>query len=316
MAQVVGVDVGGSHITAGLFDACRLVRRHSIAFIPGSLGKGVPEVVSEAIRRVLPHYDGEPVGVGMPGVTTQDGIVLLAPNLGLVDFPVQARLREMGYAAHVLNDANAAALAEWYSGAGKGSKTLICVTVGTGIGAGVVVDGRLLVGKSGRGGEIGHMVLMPGGPECSCGTRGCLEALASGQAIARMGRQACSGGDPVLLRLCSDDPCRLEAKTVFEAARAGSQAARQVIEQAAMWLGVALVNVVSVIDPEIIIIGGGVALSGEQFLEPVRRSMEASALCRIAMPPVVRATHGTEAGMLGAAVHAGMSSGVLGRLIP
>ncbi len=316
MALVVGVDVGGSHITAGLFDGRQFVGRHSIAFVPGNLGKGVPEAVSEAVRRVLPDYDGEPVGVGMPGVTTQDGIVLLAPNLGLVDFPAQARLREMGYVAHVLNDANAAAVAEWYSGAGKGYKSFICVTVGTGIGSGVVLDGRLLVGKSGRGGEIGHMLLMPGGPECSCGTHGCLEALASGQAIARMGKQACSGGDPVLLRLCSDDPCTLGAKTVFEAARAGSHAARQVIEQAAMWLGVALANVVSVIDPEIIIIGGGVALSGEQFLEPVRRSMEASALCRIAMPPVVPAAHGTEAGMLGAAVHAAMSSGVLGRLVP
>jgi len=312
---MVGVDVGGSHITAGLFDGHQFVRRYHIAFSPGSLGKGVPEAVAEATSQVLPEYDGQPVGVGMPGVTTADGIVLLAPNLGLVDFPVQARLRALGFSAHVLNDANAAAVAEWYSGAGKGAKSLVCVTVGTGIGAGVVIDGHLLVGKSGRGGEIGHMLVMPGGPECSCGTHGCLEALASGQAIARMGKQACSGGDPVLLRLCSDDPCTLEAKTVFEAARAGSQTARQVIEQAAMWLGVALANVVSVIDPEIIIVGGGVALSGEQFLEPVRRSMEASALCRIAMPPVVLAAHGTEAGMLGAAVHAGMSSGALGRLI-
>ena len=314
MASMVGVDVGGSHITSGVFDGTRFVRRHDVAFAPGSLGEGVLEAVSEAVSRVLPAYDGQPVGVGIPGVTTADGVVLFAPNLGLEDYPVEARLRELGFSAHVINDANAAAVAEWYSGAGRGSKSLICVTVGTGVGAGIVMDGRLLVGTSGRGGEIGHMLVMPGGPECSCGTHGCLEALASGQAISRMGRQACSGGDPLLLRLCSNDPRTLDAKMVFEAARAGSQAARQIVEQAAMWLGVALANVVSVVDPEIIIIGGGVALSGEEFLEPVRRSMEASALCRIVMPAVVLAHHGTGAGMLGAAVHAGMASGVLGRL--
>lgn len=312
--MTVGVDVGGSHITSGLFDGDQFTRRHHLTFAPGSLGEGVLEAVSEAVSRVLPAYDGLPVGVGMPGVTSADGVVLMAPNLGLADFPMQARLRDLGLSAYVINDANAAALAEWHSGAGRGARSLICVTVGTGIGAGIVLDGQVLFGACGRGGEIGHMLVMRGGPECGCGTRGCLEALASGQAIARMGRQACSGGDPVLLGMCSNDPCTLDAKMVFEAATAGSRAASQIVEQAAIWLGIALANVVSVVDPEVIIVGGGIALSGEEFLDAVRRSMEASALCRIRIPAVVRAHHGTAAGMLGAAIFAGLSSGVLRRM--
>ncbi|MDP2858438.1 MAG: ROK family protein [Bacillota bacterium] len=308
---MVGVDVGGSHIAAGLFDGREFIRRHHVAFAPGSVREDVVEAVAEASSRVTPRQSRLPVGVGMPGVTSADGVVLLAPNLSLWDFPMQARLRDLGLSAHVINDANAAALAEWHSGAGRGARSLICVTVGTGVGAGIVLDGQVLFGACGRGGEIGHMLVMPGGPECGCGTHGCLEALASGQAIARMGRQACSGGDPVLLRLCSDDPRTLDAKMVFEAARAGSRAASQIVEQAAMWLGIALANVVSVVDPEVIIVGGGVALSGEEFLDAVSRSMEASALCRIRMPAVVRAHHGTDAGLLGAAVFAGLSSGVL-----
>jgi glucokinase len=129
-----------------------------------------------------------------------------------------------------------------------------------------------------------------------------------------MGREACSGGGPALSRLCSNDPATLDARAVFEAAKTGSEAATQIVEQAAMWLGIALANVVSVVDPEVIIIGGGVALSGEDFLQGVRRSMQASALCRIRMPDIVPAHHRTDAGMLGAAVHAGLSNGLLRRM--
>ena len=307
--------MGGSHVTSALFHGEAIVRRAGTSFSHGSHGASIVQVILDAVQAVSATEARMaarvPVGVGMPGIVTGDGTVLLAPNLGIRNLALNDALLREGLRAHVVNDANAAALAEWYSGAGRGRGSLICVTVGTGIGGGVIIDDRLVSGSAGRGGEIGHLTVAPGGPLCSCGSRGCLEAVSSGSAIARQGQEAAHAGDPCLNDVCAERPGMIDAQMVFEAARRGSARARQIVERAGRYLGQALAGVVCTVDPEVIIIGGGVAMAGDDFIEPVRHALEQSSLYRLRRTPVVRAYHATDAGVIGAAVHAAIAERVL-----
>ena len=317
MGLTIGVDVGGSHVTSILFDNM-VAREHSnITFPPRSKGADIVEIITEAVNAVWRKENPlPPVGIGIPGIITESGVLELAPNLGLRVFDMVRALNCAGLRAYILNDANAAALGEWHAGAGKGCNSIVCVTVGTGIGSGVVLHGRPLIGAYGRAGEIGHMTVMPGGPECSCGQRGCLEALSSATAIAREGRRLAQAGDEALNDLArgsGHETADISARMVFEAMRLGSKGARQAIETAARWLGMALSSVVVMLDPDVIVVGGGVGQAGEDFLGPVRSALSENVVCALRETPVVQAQLGASAGVTGAAVYAAQREAVLGR---
>jgi glucokinase len=220
-------------------------------------------------------------------------------------FPLKDLLQqELGLPVYVGNDANLAGLGEHRYGAGRGVSHLVYLTVSTGIGGGVIVAGKLLLGADGLAGEVGHMTLEAQGPRCNCGNTGCLEALAAGPAVARQGAAALNRGEsPGLSALAHGQAELVTAKTVVEAARNGDVVARSVVDRAGFYLGVGVVNLIHLFNPQLVVIGGGFAIgAGEMLFEPVRRAVEERV-----MPPfrqalrIVPAALGDDAGLMGAA---------------
>ncbi|MEX0800508.1 MAG: ROK family protein [Dehalococcoidia bacterium] len=221
------------------------------------------------------------LGIASPGaVDAQRGIVPEAPQLpGWQDVPLARILGDrIGLAARLENDATAAALGEHRFGAGKGSRYMIYITVSTGVGGGIIIDGQMYGGKSGAAGELGHIVIDVNGPPCGCGSRGCLESLASGTAIAKRGEElAASGKSPALAKLReAEGP--VTAEMVHRAATEGDTASVGLYREAGRYFGVALASYVNIFDPEVIVIGGGVAKAGELLMAEARATMEAMAM--------------------------------------
>jgi len=200
--------------------------------------------------------------------------------------------------AFLENDANVAALGEQWRGAGQGSANMVMVTIGTGIGGGIVLDGRLYTGANGAAGELGHAVIEPGGPQCSCGRRGCLETLTSATAMVRMAREAMDRG--VKTELSKEE--NLEARDIIMAARAGDRLALEIVEKAAYYLGIGLGNIINILNPDTIVIGGGVSRAGELLFEPLCRAARENCLESAgSIVRIVPAQLGNDAGFVGAA---------------
>jgi glucokinase len=281
------VDLGGSKILSVIAqgDGRRLGEdRRSTSAEEG------PEVVLERIvgsledalaKAGLQRGDLAAVGICSPGPCDIDaGVISSAPNLpGWRDVPICRYLEErLGVPARLENDANAAALGEHVYGAGRGCRHLIYMTVSTGIGGGLIIDGRLYRGATGVAGELGHMVIDPDGPLCGCGNRGCLEALASGTAIAARGEELVAQGGSALLAKLVQEQGKLTAAIVGQAAEAGDSASRDIIRRAGYYLGIGFASYVNIFNSEVIIIGGGLAKLGELLLGPARAEMEARAM--------------------------------------
>ncbi len=269
---VVGVDLGGTQIRTGLVTPQGRVVRREATQTPR---KGGPDAVIERIvQQVLavmgPERDKvQGIGVASPGpVDPYSGTVRFAPNLpGWKDVPLRDRLAaRLHLPVRVGNDANLAALAEHHFGAGRGIADLIYITVSTGIGGGIIVGGRLLVGHRGYGAEIGHQTIEDAGPRCKCGNVGCLEALASGTAIAREARVAVAAGTATQLSsMCGGDIWRITARMVADAARAGDELSREIYRRAGHYLGVGIINLMHIFNPQRIILGGSVMKAQDLF---------------------------------------------------
>lgn len=221
------------------------------------------------------------VGIASPGpVDSARGIVPDAPQLpGWRDVPLARLLGEgLGLPTRLENDATAAALGEHRFGAGRGSRYMLYLTVSTGIGGGIIIDGELYGGKSGAAGELGHVVVDMNGPPCGCGGRGCLEALASGTAIAKKGEQLADSGESPILAGLRRDEGRVTAEMMQRAAEMGDAASREAYREAGQYFGVALASYVNIFDPEVIVIGGGVAKAGDLLLGPARATMASLAM--------------------------------------
>ena len=290
---VYGVDIGGTTIKVGLFTSVgQLLDRWELPTRTEGSGAAIlPDLVQWMLEGPVPTDQLEGVGVGVPGPVLADGTVNGCVNLGWGVLPVSDTLsrRLDGLPVRVINDANAAALGEAWQGAGQGRNNLILVTLGTGVGGGIVINGNVLTGAHGSAGEIGHMQVNPAETEqCSCGKRGCLEQYASATGILRLARQRHWTGEPT-------------AKGVLDAARAGDPVAQAVAREAGRWLGLALSYVAAVTDPEIILLGGGVARAGEVLLKPVRDQYRASVFHGAAETEFALAALGNDAGMYGAA---------------
>lgn len=308
MALAVGVDVGGTKIAAGLATTGGAVvarRRHDT---PADARRVAPLVV-EIVRDLCGEagVDVLPVGVGAAGIVDRDGVVRYAPNIAWVDYPLREELAGiLGTPVTVHNDANVAAWGEYRVGAGRAAVSdMLMVTVGTGVGGGVVVDGRLLGGAHGLAAEVGHVILLEGGPRCPCGNRGCLESLASGTAIGRMAREALTAGDiPAGSPLASAAPADLNGKTVTRAAQAGDAFAEGILARAGFWLGVGIASLVNALDPEAVVVGGGAMEAGDLLLAPARAAFADRLVGRAhrPAPPVQPAGLADAAGFVGAAL--------------
>ncbi len=305
----IGIDLGGTQIRAVLASADGTVlARYRLRTAPGEGRDAVLQRLVQAANAVVAQAGGaRPQGVGLASaglVDVRAGTVLFAANLGWSDVPVRRLLEErLRLPVVVANDARAAALGEWRFGAGRGASDLVYITVGTGIGGGIVSAGRLLLGARGLAGEIGHVTVEPDGAPCACGGRGCLEALASGPAIARAALARIEAGQASTIpELLAGDLGQLTAQVVAHAALAGDELAKTVVHQAARYIGIALANLVHTLEPQIILIGGGVAQTGDLLFDAVRAAVRERTIAGLHEGVRIQpAALGDDAGALGAA---------------
>ena len=310
---IVGIDLGGTNIVVGcVSEDGTKVRGLVTEPTRSDLGPdGVVARMVELARRSMEKLRAEEkgatvsgVGVGAPGpLDYHNGIVLLAPNLGWKDMPLRARISEaLGLPAALDNDANCAALGEWWQGAAKGSEHALAVTIGTGIGGGVILHGKIYHGASDCAGELGHTTIDMDGRRCACGNYGCLEAYASGTAIALRAAEALAFGYESTLRAkVGGDLSKITAQTVYEAAAEGDELGLEVVRDTATYLGAGIANFLNIFNPSVVVVCGGVTAAGERLFAPMQREVArrafkpAVAACRI-VPGILPGS----AGVLGA----------------
>jgi glucokinase len=308
----LGIDLGGTKIIAGLVEPSgRIVASE---YRQTEAREGTTAVLDRLIDATtqlltadgIDQHQVVAIGVAAPGpIDVVSGVVTAPPNLpGWHNVPLARLIQErISLPTYLENDANAAALAEFTFGAGRGTEHMIYVTASTGIGGGFVLNGQLYRGALGAAAEIGHMTILPHGPLCGCGNRGCLEALASGTAIAREARERVSRGVTTLIAdLAGGDLTKITAKLVDQAAKQGDVEAQGILDEAMLYLGVGMANLVNLLNPQVIVIGGGLTKMGDRLFGPVRRTIDRRAFPVSASAVEIRpAELGGDVGLLGAA---------------
>lgn len=303
----IGVDVGGTKVLAGVVDAHGRVLRTARRETPGRRvdARRVEDAVVEAVLEVGAGNRIDGVGVAAAGFVDAAGErVMFAPHLPWQGEPVRGLLAERwGVPVALDNDATCAALAEWTYGAARDAASAVVITMGTGIGGGLVLDGRVVRGANGMAGEFGHMQLVPDGQPCECGGRGCWEQYSSGNALVRFARERLGEQPTMLEELCAGRPDQLTGPMVTTAAEAGDLVAREAFASVGEWLGIGTANLVAAFDPEVVVVGGGVSAAGERLLEPARTALVRSLVgaAHRVVPPLVAAQLGPQAGLVGAA---------------
>lgn len=312
-ATSIGVDIGGTKVAGGLVDAHGHVLHRARRNTPHSSTS--PQVVEDTIVAVVEELLGAAgnrpvvaVGVGAAGFVAADrATVVFAPHLSWRHEPLRTALAERIDLPLVIdNDANAAVWAEWRHGAARGETHVMMITLGTGIGGGILTDGKVYRGRYGIAGEFGHMQVVPGGLRCECGNRGCWEQYASGNALVREVRSLATAKSPLatdLLERVSGDPRQLTGPLITEAAHAGDQTAVELLTEVGTWLGVGIANLAAAFDPGTFVVGGGVSAAGDLLLEPARETYRRQLTGRGYRPEarIVAAQLGNEAGLIGAA---------------
>jgi glucokinase len=291
--ETIGVDLGGTKMLVGVVDSERHINYEGRE---SSVGLSEDMIVEDLARELQEAKEARPdvlaAGLGIPATIDHDrGLAIHAVNLTITDVPIRDLMQErVGLPVFVDNDGNVAALAEHLYGAGRGAQNVVLLTIGTGIGGGLVLGGEVYRGSTGAGAELGHIVIVEDGLPCqgNCPNHGCVETYASGTAIAREGKAA----------------AERVGKTVTELALAGDPLATEVVAQAGRHLGVALISLANIFDPDVFVIGGGVSAVGELLIGPAREELRARALPPMNETPIKLAELGPEAGMIGAAAMA------------
>jgi glucokinase len=269
----IGVDIGGTKVAAGVVDERGVIIATTHRHTPADNTARIEDAIAATVQELTSEYDVDAVGVGAAGfIDAQRSTVMFAPNLAWRDEPLQASLqRRLQLPVVVENDANAAAWAEVRFGAGRGANHVVALTVGTGIGGGIVVNGQLLRGQFGAAAEFGHFTVVPDGRCCGCGLRGCWEQYASGRALEREAHELARASPTMagdLLRLAGGRPEDITGQTVTQAAAAGDVAALHCFEVIGTWLGRGLAGLAAILDPGLFVIGGGVSAAGEVLRVP------------------------------------------------
>ncbi len=321
---ILGIDLGGTKILAAVIDAKGILSSRQYIATPAAEGAdAVIAAIVESTRKAvqlagIKVSDLLAVGLGAPGlIDSGKGLVHTSPNLpGWKDVLLRDQIEQaLGKPVYMINDAHAAAVGELHFGAGRGCRHFIYITVSTGIGGGLILDGNIYEGSSGLGGEIGHMVIDDDGPLCNCGNRGCWEMLASGKALEREARRRIeSGANTNILSFCHSERSKgpqslalecITAKVIHTAAQAGDALALELINRNAYFLGVGLANIINIFNPECIVIGGGLSNLGDMLLKP---AIEEAGRRAFKQPfeavKFVTAELGGDSGVIGAAAHA------------
>ncbi|MGO4187230.1 ROK family glucokinase [Pseudarthrobacter sp. TAF60_1] len=304
----IGIDIGGTKVAAGVVDGEGRILCEARRSTPGSDPRAVEQVIVELVDELGAGHRVRSVGIGAAGWMDLDGgTVLFSPHLAWRNEPLRANLQRLLRRPVLLtNDADAAAWAEWRFGAGQGESRLVCITLGTGIGGAMVMDGRVERGRFGVAGEFGHQIIMPGGHRCECGNRGCWEQYASGNALGREARILASANSPVaqeLLGAVGGKPDRITGAIVTDLALAGDAACRELLDEVGEWLGLGLANLAAALDPGLFVIGGGLCSAGDLLVEPARKAFARNLTGRGFRPAagIELAALGPNAGLIGAA---------------
>jgi glucokinase len=307
--EAIGVDLGGTKMLVGVLDSERQVHYEGHE---SSFGRTEDQLVEDLARELTEAREARPgvvtAGLGIPcTIDRERGVAIAGVNLPITDVPIRDLMTErLGLPVFVDNDANAAALAEHRFGAARGAENAVMLTIGTGIGGGLIIDGELYRGSTGAAAELGHMVIQLDGPKCqgACPSHGCAEVLASGTALGRYGREAAEREPESALGKALAAGTEFSGRLVVEAAQGGDQVAAGVLEHVGRHLGAHLVGLANAFDPDVIVIGGGVSAAGDLLLGPAREEVSRRALPPMNKVKVVRAELGPAAGMIGAATMA------------
>ncbi|MGE5583035.1 MAG: ROK family protein [Bacillota bacterium] len=309
----IGVDLGGTHIAAGLVDDNgKIINKGSV---PTLRERSYQEIIKDMAMLILKIIkdsgkelkDIQGIGIGSPGTPNgREGILVYANNLKFNNVPVRAEVQKyINLPVYLDNDANCAALAESVAGAAKGVENSITITLGTGVGSGVVINHKIYNGFNYAAAELGHIVIVSGGVLCTCGRKGCFESYASATALIRQTREAAvKNPDSLINRLVNGDLNKIDAKIPFDAAGQGDVTAKKVVKKYIKYLAEGLANIINAFQPEVMVIGGGVSNQGEVLLKPLRKMIYERIYCKEGVPQTELkvAQMGNDAGIVGAAM--------------
>ncbi len=304
----LGIDIGGTNIAMGIIDdSNNIIARDSIP--TNASGREYDEIIAamgEAVNRLIktskiPLDKIEYIGLGAPGILDNaSGTITDNSNIHWVNYPIKAKLQQyINKPVFLGNDANVAAWAEYNNGCGKGSKTFVMLTLGTGIGGGIILNGRLHTGAHNTAAEIGHATFISGGEQCGCGKKGCIEAYCSATALIKFAKRAIEKYPDSIMKKAP----KISAKTVIDAYKAGDKAAQEIFEAYTDNLAEFIGSIINVLDPDIVALGGGVANAGEVLLAPVREKLKKYILfTELQATRIMKAEMGNDAGIIGAAL--------------
>lgn len=308
----IGIDLGGTNIAVGVTDdEFNIIGRGKRKTPPGAQSDGILKEMAKAARQAVENAglemsDIDDVGIAAPGtVNPKTGYIEYSNNIKFKNYPAADRLKELLSVekCYIANDANAAAYGELLAGAGKGCKDFVAVTLGTGVGSGIILDGKILTGSNFAGAEIGHSYIIAGGEKCTCGNCGCWESYASATALKRQTAQAMNNHPESLMWKIAGSLDKVDGKTAFDAMRKNDPAAKEVVDNYIRYVAIGIVNVINIFQPEFVCIGGGICNEKDTLLAPIREFVDAHDYNR---DPSVRtkictAVLGNDAGIIGAA---------------
>ena len=310
----IGIDLGGTNIVASVVDDDYNIigTSKTPTNSPRSADEifdDIADVCEDAVKTAgLTMEDIDSVGMGTPGTVNQDGVIEFANNLAFNNVPARTmlakRINKPEEKVFIENDANCAALGEAYAGCGNGAKDFVAVTLGTGVGSGVIIGGKIVNGVNYAGGECGHMVIVVDGEQCSCGRKGCWEAYASATALIRQTKKAMEEYPDSLMHKLAKEEGKVSGRTAFDAMRLGDIAGIKVVDDYIKYVACGLINIVNALQPEIICIGGGICNEGETLMKPLRRFVQSErySIHSKIQTKIVKAELGNDAGVIGAAL--------------
>lgn len=311
MKYYVGIDLGGTNIVAGVVDEnYQILDKASMKTNCPRPAEAIAADMAECALQAIQNAGLVPeqiewIGIGTPGIANSEtGIIEYANNLGFENVPMVKWISEQtGCPTFIENDANAAAYGEYVAGAAKGAVNAVCITLGTGVGGGIVIDGKIYSGSNYAGAEIGHTVLQMDGPACTCGRHGCFEVYSSATGLVRMTNEAMAKHPESLMHKMAEEKGKVTARTAFDAMRAGDAAAKSVVDFYIQALAVGITNVINIFQPDVLCIGGGVCNEGDALLLPVKELVAKEVYTRNSKKnaEIVIAKLGNDAGIIGAA---------------
>lgn len=314
MKYYVGIDLGGTNIVAGVVDGdyniiAKASTKTNCPRPEKEIAEDMAKMAVQAVENAkLTMDDIEWIGIGTPGIANSaTGIVERANNLGFINTPLVKYVKEFigrnDTPVYIENDANAAAYGEYVAGAAKGAKNAVCITLGTGVGAGIVIDGKIYAGSNFAGAEIGHTVIEVGGAPCTCGRKGCFEAYSSATGLIRMTKESMAENPDSTMNKMAEERGKVTARTSFDCMRAGDKYAKAVVDKYIKYLAAGITNTINTFQPDILCIGGGVCNEGDPLLLPVKAIVEEEDFANKSekRTEIVIAKLGNDAGLIGAA---------------